>query len=445
MREGPRFSITKDQLSEYFAIYFDRGSPLGSLRRIHAYSVSADTLTTVALAGTLFFSISPGAAKSQIALYLALTMAPFAIVSPILSPALDRGKIARRLVLLISAIVRIAAALAMANNVHSMLIFPLALAVLISSKLYLVAKAALVPELLGYGVDMSQTDSKPIGPSSILVKANSQLSMLGAGVGIVAGIFGATLLKIPHIGAPWILRIEVIPLILMLGELSVLAREARKLDRTITRRDPVVEDKLLQEEPGQNRPTKNQPTGDGYSTTLLASAAMAVLRSGVGFFTFLIAFSLKRANSSAYEYGLVLLASAAGAILATATTPKVRLIIREQQLLLAALVVETVCAIVAAYFANIASQVGLALIVGWVAASGKLSFDAIVQHHISQDQHGRIFAKYEMRFQVAWVAGALVPTLIDLPLRSGDAIVASSALVAALFFATSRAALRFRG
>ncbi len=444
MREGPRFSSAKDQLSEYFAVYFDRGSPLGSLRRIHAYSVSADTLTTVALAGTLFFSISPEAAKSQITLYLGLTMAPFAIVSPILSPALDRGKVARRLVLLISAVVRIVAALAMANNVHSMLIFPLALTVLISSKLYLVAKAALVPELLGYGADMSQTDTKPIGPSSILVKANSQLSMLGAGVGIVAGIFGASILKIPQIGAPWILRIEVIPLVLMLGELSVLAREARRLDKAVVKKYPATVAEDFQPSPIPDAPSLSPASGNGYSTTLLASAAMAVLRSGVGFFTFLIAFSLKRANSSAYEYGLVLLASAAGAILATATTPKVRLLIREQQLLLSALVVETVCAIVAAYFANLPSQIGLALIVGWVAASGKLSFDAIVQHHISQDQHGRIFAKYEMRFQMAWVAGALVPTLITLPLRSGDAIVASSALVAALFFSTGRAALRSR-
>lgn len=425
-------------------MYFDRASPLGSLRRIHAYSVSADTLTTVALAGTLFFSISPEAAKSQITLYLGLTMAPFAIVSPILSPALDRGKVARRLVLLISAVVRIVAALAMASNVHSKFIFPLALAVLISSKLYLVAKAALVPELLGYGADMSQTDAQPIGPSSILVKANSQLSMLGAGVGIVAGIIGASMLKIPQIGAPWILRIEVIPLVLMLGELSVLAREARRLDKTMVKKDLATQNVVFQKSSDPDTSHPSPSPVNGYSTTLLASAAMAVLRSGVGFFTFLIAFSLKRANSSAYEYGLVLLASAAGAILATATTPKVRLIIHEQQLLLSALVVETICAIIAAYFADLPSQIGLAMIVGWVAASGKLSFDAIVQHHISQDQHGRIFAKYEMRFQMAWVAGALVPTLINLPLRSGDAIVASSALVAALFFATGRAALRSR-
>ena len=43
----------------------------------------------ISLAGSLFFDISPEAARGKVALYLLLTMAPFAIVAPILGPALD--------------------------------------------------------------------------------------------------------------------------------------------------------------------------------------------------------------------------------------------------------------------------------------------------------------------------------------------------------------------
>ena len=59
-------------------------SPFTRLARVHAFSVATDTLVTVSLAGTLFFSIPSGAARDKVALYLVLTMAPFAVVAPLL-------------------------------------------------------------------------------------------------------------------------------------------------------------------------------------------------------------------------------------------------------------------------------------------------------------------------------------------------------------------------
>ncbi len=454
MDQTRRISTTKDQLSAYFSTYFGRDSPLGSLYRIHAYSVAADTFTTVALAGSLFFSISPDAAKSKVTLYLGLTVAPFAIISPILSPALDRGSVTRRVVLLMSAVVRMAAALMMARDISSPLIFPFALAILISSKFYLVAKAALVPELLGYAAPPTGTDSRDSpGPTAVLVRANSRLSLLGALVGIAAGAVAVAVLKIPHLGAAWLLRLELIPLVLMVGELSALARSAKRLANQAPLPDIQVslveqlQNNITEPETQTDRVTDRAPqqrSTYGDSVVLMASAAMAVLRAGVGFFTFLLAFTLKRENSHAYVYGLALLASAAGAILSTTLTPRARRFVTEQQLLLLALAIETVAALGAATVPTIASEIALSLVVGFVASAGKLSFDAIVQHHISTEKHGRTFARYEMRFQLAWVAGALIPTIVALPVRSGDVVVASSALVAALFFATGRAALRFR-
>ena len=59
-------------------------SPFARLAVTHVLAVAGDTLVTVALAGSLFFSISPTAAKGRVALYLVLTMAPFAVVAPLL-------------------------------------------------------------------------------------------------------------------------------------------------------------------------------------------------------------------------------------------------------------------------------------------------------------------------------------------------------------------------
>ena len=47
---------------------------------------------TVSLAGTLFFDVGVGAARPKVLLYLLLTMAPFALVAPVLGPFLDRTR-----------------------------------------------------------------------------------------------------------------------------------------------------------------------------------------------------------------------------------------------------------------------------------------------------------------------------------------------------------------
>ena len=52
------------------------------LARTHVFSVAGDTLVTIALAGSIFFSVDAEAARGRVALYLALTLAPFAIVAP---------------------------------------------------------------------------------------------------------------------------------------------------------------------------------------------------------------------------------------------------------------------------------------------------------------------------------------------------------------------------
>ena len=70
--------------------------PFTRLARTHAASTAGDALLAIGLAGSLFFSISPEAARTRVALYLLLTMAPFAVVAPVLGPLIDRQHGGRR-------------------------------------------------------------------------------------------------------------------------------------------------------------------------------------------------------------------------------------------------------------------------------------------------------------------------------------------------------------
>ena len=49
---------------------------------LHAVSCAGDTLITIGLAGTIFFNVPLGEARSKVALYLLVTMVPFALLAP---------------------------------------------------------------------------------------------------------------------------------------------------------------------------------------------------------------------------------------------------------------------------------------------------------------------------------------------------------------------------
>src|ERR1700734_682664 len=89
-----------------FTALLDQRTPFGRMALLHVVMTAGDTLVTVSLAGSLFFSISLGAAKNQVILYLLLTMAPFAVVAPLLGPVIDRSRGARRATVMVSAACR---------------------------------------------------------------------------------------------------------------------------------------------------------------------------------------------------------------------------------------------------------------------------------------------------------------------------------------------------
>src|SRR3984957_7805824 len=148
MPMAPKIEQFRDLARQALADVVDQDNPVGRLSLVQIFMSAGATMVTLSLAGSLFFSISPHQAKSKVLLYLLLTLAPFAVVSPLLGPLIDRSKGARRATAVSAAVGRAGLCPFMAADIHSLLLFPEAFLALVLSKLYLVTRGALVPEMM---------------------------------------------------------------------------------------------------------------------------------------------------------------------------------------------------------------------------------------------------------------------------------------------------------
>jgi hypothetical protein len=373
--------------------------PFARLARAHALSTAGDTLVAIALAGSLFFSISPDAARARVALYLVLTMAPFAVVAPLIGPWIDRKAGGRRSMVVLSAAARAGVCLLMVDDIDSVLLFPEAFAVLVLGKGYQVARASLVPGLVR---DESQ-----------LVEANSKLVLISGVVGFGAAVPGVALLQL---GPSWVLGLATV--VFAAGTIS-----AYRIPRTRVALDRV------------NPLERAELRGAGI---LLAASAMAVLRAVVGFLAFLVAFALRADGVPAWWFGVVVAASAIGALIGAGAAPRLRRAVPEERILLGCLVVTAVAALGLLGMGGRLSAALLAAVVGLSASAGKLCFDSIVQRDAPDANQGASFARFEARFQLVWVAGAFLPVVLPIPLALGYVCIGAITAVAAFLYATGR-------
>src|SRR5512146_771155 len=84
---------------------------------LHAVSCAGDTLVTIGLAGTIFFSVPAGEARGRVALYLLITMVPFALLAPVVGPLLDRFRHGRRYALAATMLGRAVLTWVIADNI----------------------------------------------------------------------------------------------------------------------------------------------------------------------------------------------------------------------------------------------------------------------------------------------------------------------------------------
>lgn len=119
-------------------------TPFHRLARTHAASTMADAMLAAALADSLFFSLPADSARAPVVRYLLITMLPFAVLSPLIGPLIDRLKGGHRFVLIGTAVVRAVLAYLMIDQIAAggPPFFFLALCVLVSQRAYHVARSA---------------------------------------------------------------------------------------------------------------------------------------------------------------------------------------------------------------------------------------------------------------------------------------------------------------
>jgi hypothetical protein len=371
-------------------------SPFSRLAVTHALSVAGDALVTMALAGSLFFSISPNAARGRVLLSLVLTVTPFALVAPFLGPAIDRREGGRRAMVVLVAVARALTAVFMAQVIHGLLLFPAAFVYLVLSKTHSVAKSSLVPAV----VDSDEE----------LVQANSRLALIGVVMGFLAAIPGIPVLRL--FGAEWVVGLAAV--VFGAAAIAGLRIRAPRADSGL-RSVPVF---------GRDRVAHEADAGAVRERGIRAAAiAMGGLRGGVGFLTFLIAFSLRRDGAPAWMFGVALAASMGGTLLGAAVAPALRKSLVEERLLAGCLAVVAVAGFVSSRLAERPGAVVMAAAVGFAASAGRLAFDSVVQRDAPGAVRGRQFARFEAAFQLAWVGGAIIPVALSFSERVGASLL----------------------
>ncbi len=361
-------------------------SAFSKLARTHALSVGGDALFAIALAGSVFFSLDFDSARWKVALYLLLTIAPFAVAAPLIGPALDRIAGGRRWVIFGSVALRAVLCFLVIRHMDSILFYPEAFLMLVLGKTYTISKSAIVPTTV-------RTDQE-------LIEANSKLTVLSALAVVVVAPLGGALLKLG--GPGWTLGLATI----IFGVATVAAFQLPDVRVAAEKADAVEKLEL------RSRGIR------------LAASAMGLVRGIVGFLSFMLAFSFKEDDAPLWHLGLAAGAAQLGFFVGAVIVPRMRRIAEEERILQVNLLVACVGGFVCFALGGLPGAIVLSMVVGATSSAAKQAFDAIVQQDAPDANRGRSFAKFETRFQLFWVIGALIPIVIPIPAEIGFLIVA---------------------
>jgi hypothetical protein len=265
-------------------------------------------------------------------------------------------------------------------------------------KSHQVAKSALVPTVV------TSHDG--------LVEANSKLSLISGLMGFAAALPGGLLLQLGS--SEWVLGFAAI----VFAVACVVALGIPKV-QVATAPETAAERAELRS-----------------SAVMMAATAMGLLRGIVGFLTFLLAFALRTDGSPTWHFGVVLAASGLGGLAGAAIAPVLRRSLVEERIIAGFLLVVAVVGLVGAWLGGLPAAAAVALIVATGAAGAKQAFDSIVQRDAPDANRGRSFARFETRFQLIWVAGA-VAGVISMPTWLGFVLIAVAAGATGASYAAS--------
>ena len=438
-----------------------------TLLELTAASGIGDAFVTIALAGTLFFSTSVGEARSKVAWALLITIAPYAILAPLIGPLLDRVKRGNKFILSGTLLARGLLCWGMSGAVEfkdTLMVLPAAFGILVLQKAYVVTRAAVTPRLL---------------PSEItLVKANARsnlASLIATSTGAAVALGVDKVMGGGGHGAAWVLRIGTVIYLAAIAlairlpdtvDLQAQAAEANQASmetaQANARSAGAAEAGAAARPPGVG-PTGTVPwpvAGSAAADTGGANArapsarrrpftvpqvgpvvaeamrANAAIRVFYGFMLFFLAFILRSEHfghvRATFALGGFALAVAAGGIVGTLIGSAVRTR-APQALIFVVLALATAASTACAILFGLWSVLAVALAAAIAQTLVKVALDSILQRQIPEETRSSTFAFSETLHQLALVAGGLLGLLLSLT-GSGFAglTVAAAGLLLAL-------------
>jgi hypothetical protein len=360
----------------------------------HLTSAAGDSLLAISLADSVFFSLPVDQAQWRVVAYLGLTMLPLAIAGPILVVPLDRAG-PRRLISFLAAVVRATIAFSVAGSLDTPAIYPAALAILVAARVHGITKNGLT---MAYA-----------GPGEGLMRSNARLGRVAVAGALIAAPFGLGAVALWGAGGAMVLAGIVY---------STCALVTLRL-------------------PHPRVTTEPKPIGRRGRIPALTGPAIgaAGMRAATGFILFLSAFAVRREGFPPSWFAAMAIAAAAGGFLADILAPKLPETLREEFIVVGCTVAAGLGAFLAFQAFSLPVLVLFALTAGAATELGRLAFQSLMQAHAPEGALGRVFVRYEMMFQLSWVAGALGPAVLSIDLKGGILMVAGFYLALAAAWA----------
>jgi MFS family permease len=367
-------------------------SGLAKLIELNACGAAADALVAVSLAGTLFFSVSPDAARGRVATYLLITMAPFAVVAPIVGPVLDRFRSGRRYAIAATMLGRGIVAFLMAGALarhQPFALYPAAFAILVLSKTYGVSRSAVTPRLCPEG--------------NTLVRANARVSLAGTLAGLSFGSLGAGI--VAATSPRWALRLAAVVFLVGVVLALQLPKHADSPEGEVPLR------KAAKEARPRPRPTlasiaagMRRVLGPKVIAALRINSA---LRFYTGFLTLFVAFQTRTHHfgpPKTLALGFFALAAGSAGVIGTLIGARTRGR-TSPSLLLVVLGLDMALSFFAGIFYGLAAILVVAVGAGIAQTIGKLALDSTIQQDVPEEVRTSAFARSETMLQLSFVLG----------------------------------------
>ena len=362
----------------------------------HATNVTGDALVALALADTLFFSVPTTEARGNVVAFLLLTLAPFAVIGPLLGSLVHRLPRSHRAGLAFGSLGRVVLVIAMMRAETDLVMLSMVFGILVLSRIYGISRSSILPTAIPVPAE--------------LVEANARLARLGIlaggailpiGLGAINLLGNQTALVLAAVAFAW-------SGIAALG-LRVDLRPAAGVD---------AEKIPAGRSPASRRAVRH------------ARIATAIVRLLNGYLLLLVAFVFRDNETGIVGFGSLLLAAGAGFGVSSLLAQFLARRLREEPMVVAALALEAAAAFISAHVFGVWSAAAVAFFAGLAWGTAKFGYDGLLHASVRPEDRGRTFTHSETLFQLAWVVGAVIPVLVRIPATLGLILAGCVALLA---------------